>query len=91
MPSLADPLDRTGQVIYQTRQIGHQSKEEPMRSTRLALVSALAASTLLVGSPARASHSCALDENPTLDQICESHGIDLPIIQKLVCLVLKSC
>lgn len=62
-----------------------------MRSARLAVVAAVAASSLFVASPAHASHSCALDENPALDQICESHGIDLPIIQKLLCLVLKSC
>ena len=62
-----------------------------MRSTRLALVAAIAAASLLVTPAAHASHSCALDDNPTLDQVCESHGIDLPIIQKLVCLVLKSC
>lgn len=62
-----------------------------MRSTRLALVAAVAATSLLTASPAHASHSCALDENPTLDRICESHGIDLPIIQKIVCIVLKSC
>ena len=63
-----------------------------MRSTRLALVAAVAATSLFVTAPtAHASHSCALDDNPTLDRICESHGIDLPIIQKLVCLILKSC
>ncbi|HYO60414.1 MAG TPA: hypothetical protein VEU29_00765 [Actinomycetota bacterium] len=62
-----------------------------MRSARLALVTAVAAASLLVTPAAYASHSCALDENPELDQICESHGIDLPIIQKLICLISKSC
>lgn len=62
-----------------------------MRSTRLALVTVVAATSMFVTPAAHASHSCALDENPELNQICESHGIDLPIIQKLLCIVLKSC
>lgn len=58
----------------------------------IAAATALAAALSVTAAPAAyASHSCALDENPTLDRICESHGIDLPIIQKLLCLVLKSC
>jgi hypothetical protein len=61
-----------------------------MRSTRLALVTAVAASSLLVASPAQARHYCGLDD-PTLNSICESHGTDLPIIQKIICLILKSC
>lgn len=62
-----------------------------MRSARLAVATAVAATSLLVASPARASHSCNLDDKPALDQICESHGIDHPIIRKLVCFVLGSC
>lgn len=49
------------------------------------------AASLPLAPAAHASHSCALDEHPTLDQICESHGGDLQIIEKLVCIILKSC
>lgn len=61
-----------------------------LRNVTVAAALAIAAS-LPIAPAAYASHSCALDENPELDQICESHGIDLPIIQKLICLVSKSC
>jgi hypothetical protein len=58
----------------------------------IAVATALAATMSLAAAPAaHALHSCALDEYPALDQICESHGTDLPIIQKLLCLVLRSC
>ncbi len=53
---------------------------------------ALAVAALVpLGPAAHAGHSCNLDKNPTLDQICESHGIDHPLIQKLVCWVLPTC
>ena len=61
-----------------------------MRSARIALASAVAASTLLLASPAQARHYCGLEE-PTLNQICESHGTDLPLLQKLICLISPSC
>ncbi|HEX2058484.1 MAG TPA: hypothetical protein VHI71_08950 [Actinomycetota bacterium] len=61
-----------------------------MRSARIALVSALAASSLLIGSPAQARHYCGL-EDPTANAICESHVTDLPLFQKLICLISKSC
>ncbi len=58
----------------------------------VAAATALAAALSVTAAPAAyASHSCALDEYPTLDQICESHGSNLPIIRKLLCLVLESC
>ena len=60
-----------------------------LRSIVVATV--IAASASLPFAPAaQASHSCSL-EDPTLREICESHGIDLPIIQKLFCLISESC
>jgi hypothetical protein len=61
-----------------------------MRSARIALVTALAATGILVASPAQARHYCGL-EDPTLNSICESHGTDLPLIQKLICLISPTC
>lgn len=61
-----------------------------MRSARIALIGAVAASTLLLGSPAQARHYCGL-EDPTLNSICESHGTDLPLFQKLYCLISPHC
>lgn len=61
-----------------------------LRSVVVATALALAATFPLAPS-ALALHSCNLDDYPTLDQICESHGIDLPLIQKLICLISKSC
>lgn len=57
----------------------------------IAVATALAAAVSVPLAPAAyASHSCALDEtNPTLDQICESHGDG--IVQAILCLILKSC
>lgn len=56
----------------------------------IAVATALAAAASLPLAPAaHASHSCALDDNPTLDQICESHGDG--IVQAILCLILKSC
>ncbi len=58
----------------------------------IAVAAALAAAASLPVAPAaHAGHSCSLDEHPTLDQICESHGIDHPIIRKLFCLVSPTC
>lgn len=61
-----------------------------MRSTRIALVTALAATSILVASPAQARHYCGL-EDPTLNSICETHGYDLWLVQKLSCLISPSC
>jgi hypothetical protein len=61
-----------------------------LRSLAVGVALTVAAS-LPLAPAAHASHSCALDDNPTLDQVCESHGGDLQIIQKLICIILKSC
>ncbi len=61
-----------------------------MRSVRIALVGAVAASTLLLASPAQARHYCGLDD-PVLNAICESHVTDLPLFEKLYCLISQSC
>lgn len=46
--------------------------------------------TLPMGPAAQARHYCGL-EDPTLNSICESHVTDLPLFQKLICLISKSC
>lgn len=61
-----------------------------MRSARLALVTALAATSLLVASPAHARHTCGL-EDPTLNAICETHPEDTSLFRKLFCLISPSC
>ncbi len=61
-----------------------------MRSARIALVTALATTSIVVASPAQARHYCGLDD-PVLNAICESHVTDLPLFQKLYCLISPSC
>jgi hypothetical protein len=59
-----------------------------MRSTRLALVAAVAATSLLTASPANATHVCNLDHiDEGLDTTCESHVWDAKLVQRIVCLV----
>jgi hypothetical protein len=59
-----------------------------MRSTRLALVTAVAATSLLTASPARAEHACNLDHiDEGLDTRCESHPQDAKLIQRIFCIV----
>jgi hypothetical protein len=61
-----------------------------MRSARLALVTAIAATTLLAGTPAQARHTCGFDElDERVDAICESHPETL--LRKLLCLVSPIC
>jgi hypothetical protein len=63
-----------------------------MRSARLALVTAVAATSLLTASPAHATHVCALDRiDETLDDICEAHPGQGGLVQKLLCLISPSC
>lgn len=63
-----------------------------MRSARLAVATAVAATALLVASPAQARHVCGLDDvNETLDQICETHPEDTTLIRKLLCLISTAC
>lgn len=59
------------------------------RSTMIAVALA-ATATVPLAPPALAEHACNI-EDPTLDQACESHGYDHPIIKKLLCLVLPTC
>lgn len=61
-----------------------------MRSARIALVTALAAASILVASPAQARHLCH-EEDPIVDVICESHIHELQLILKLYCHVSPSC
>lgn len=62
-----------------------------MRSTRLALAAALAATTVLTASPAHARHTCGLDDvNEIVNDVCESHG-DPNIIRDIVCAILPTC
>lgn len=49
------------------------------------------AATIPLAPAALAAHSCNLDQYPALDEICESHGIDLPLIRKVVCLITRTC
>ncbi|MDQ3982445.1 MAG: hypothetical protein M3271_07170 [Actinomycetota bacterium] len=59
-----------------------------MRAARLALIAALAASSLLVASPAHARHVCGLDD-PTLNDACESHPENL--LRQILCLISPIC
>lgn len=61
-----------------------------MRSARLAVATAVAATAILAASPAQARHTCGLDD-PVLNAICESHVEQHPLWQKLFCLVSPSC
>lgn len=62
-----------------------------MRSARLALVTAIAATALLAGSPAQARHVCGLDRiDERVDAICESHP-ETTLLQKLLCLISPTC
>ena len=61
-----------------------------MRSTRLAVATAIAATTLLAAPPAHARHYCGL-EDPTLNSVCESHIDDTKLWQKIFCLISPSC
>ena len=63
-------------------------QEEPMRSARVAVATALAASTLFVAAPAHARHVCNMPEQ-SLDEICESHPEN--DLRRLICLVLPTC
>ena len=59
-----------------------------MRATRLALVTALAATSLLTASPARAEHVCNLDHlDEKLDTTCESHPEQSKLFQRIFCIV----
>lgn len=60
-----------------------------MRS-RLALVTAVAASTLLVAAPAQARHTCNFDDGD-VDRICEAHPENDKLFQKIFCLISPSC
>lgn len=62
-----------------------------MLSARLALVTTVAATALLAGSPAQARHVCGLDRiDETVDAICESHP-ETTLVRKLLCLVSPTC
>lgn len=59
-----------------------------MRAARLTLIAAVAASSLLVASPAHARHYCGLDD-PTLNEVCESHHENL--FREIFCLISPTC
>jgi hypothetical protein len=61
-----------------------------VRSILVAVALAIAA-TFPLAPAAHAGHSCNLDDYPVLDQTCESHGIDHPLIRKIVCLISPTC
>lgn len=59
-----------------------------MRSTRVALVTAVAATSLLTAAPAHAEHVCNLDHiDGGLDTRCDSHPEDSKPIQRIFCIV----
>jgi hypothetical protein len=61
-----------------------------MRSARLAVAAAIAATSLLVASPAHARHTCGL-EDPTLNSVCESHPDNSKLFHLIYCLISPSC